>query len=205
METSDKGEYPISGVLLAAGASLRFGGELPKQLRTFAGEPLVRRAARSLLLSRLSEVIVVIGFCGELVSEALSELDVKLVNNPRYAQGQSTSVKAGLAAVSPDSEGACFCPCDQPFLDPETVNHLCHCHRVSDRGIALPVFAGRRGAPVFFSRSMFSALTGIRGDEGGRQMVRSYPDEVLEVELEAERALLDADTSEELKRLEGLL
>ncbi len=203
--TSNRHPYSISGVLLAAGASLRFGGELPKQLHTFAGETLVRLAARALLLSRLTEVIVVTGFSAELVSEALSGLDVKLVNNPRYARGQSTSVKAGLAAVSPGSEGACFCPCDQPFLDPETVNRLYDRHRLSDRGIALPVFAGRRGAPVFFRRSMFPALMEIRGDEGGRLVVSSYPGEVLEVELEDERPLLDADTPEDLHSLEALM
>ncbi len=205
VEISRGGEYPISGVLLAAGAALRFGGELPKQVRTFAGEALVRRAARALLGSRLCELVVVTGCCADLVSEALFGLDVRLVNNPRHAEGQSTSVRAGLAMVSPASEGACFSPCDQPFLDSQTIDHLYQCHVLSDRGITLPVFAGRRGTPVFFRRSMFSALMEIRGDQGGRQIVRSYPDEVLEVELPNERALLDADTSEELKRLEDLL
>lgn len=198
-----RGQYSISGVLLAAGASLRFGGELPKQLQAFAGEPLVRRAARALVLSRLAEVIVVTGFCDELVSEALSGLDVQLVHNPRYAEGQSTSVKVGLCAVSPGSEGACFCPCDQPFLDPTTIDLLCRCHQAGDSAVTLPSFAGRRGAPVFFRRSMFSALMEIDGDEGGRQVLRDHPDEVLEVELDEERPILDVDTREDLQRLEA--
>ena len=198
-----RGQYSISGVLLAAGASLRFGGELPKQLQAFAGEPLVRRAARALVLSRLTEVIVVTGFCDELVSEALSGLDVQLVNNRRYAEGQSTSVKAGLRAVSPGSAGVCFCPCDQPFLDPETINLLHERHQAGDSAITLPSFAGRRGAPVFFRRSMFSALMEINGDEGGRQVLRDHPDEVLEVELDDERPILDVDTLEDLQSLKS--
>lgn len=205
MARAESGEGPISGVLLAAGVSLRFGGALPKQLTVFAGEALVRRAARALVLSRVCEVIVVTGFCDGLVAEALSGLDVQLVNNPTYADGQSTSVKVGLGAVSAGSDSACFCPCDQPFLDAETIDHLYRCHQASDRGIALPSFAGRRGAPVFFRRSMFPALMEISGDEGGRQVVRDHPDEVLEVELADERPILDADTAEDLQRLEALM
>ena len=196
---------PISGVLLAAGASLRFGSELPKQLRIFAGEALVRRTAQTLLRSRLSEVLVVTGFRSELVRDALSGLDVRIVHNPNYREGQSTSVRVGLAAVSTGSAGACFCPCDQPFLDSETIDRLYRCHEASDRGIAVPCFEGRRGAPVFFRRSMFPALAEIRGDEGGRQALRGNADEVLEVELESERPLLDADAPEDLDRLETLM
>ena len=79
----------ISAVLLAAGASRRLGRN--KLLLEVGGRPVVRRAAAALLGAEVSEVIVVTGHEAEAVRRALGGLDVRLVHNPAFADGQAAS------------------------------------------------------------------------------------------------------------------
>ena len=95
----------VAAIVLAAGRSTRMGGP-NKLLETISGKPLVRIAAEQALSSRASPVVVVSGHERARVEAALASLDVRLVHNPDYAQGLSTSVKAGLAALPPESEAA---------------------------------------------------------------------------------------------------
>jgi len=191
----------ISGVLLAAGSSRRFGGDLPKQLQNFEGEPLVRRAARQALASSLGEVIVVVGAAAEAVRSALEDLPVSIVENTAYEAGQSTSVQAGLEAVATTADAVLFLPCDQPFLDAETLNWVIWAYEKTGGGIVVPAFEGKRGAPTLFDRRYFPELLSLSGDVGGRVLLERYADRVLTVALESELPLLDADTPSQLERL----
>ncbi len=191
----------VSGVLLAAGESTRMDAGQVKQLLPFAGQPLVRRLAGAALASRLSELIVVVGFAADRVRRAVAGLDVRVVENPDYRDGQSTSVKVGLAAVDPAADAAMFLPVDQPFLSSELIDRLITAYGATGGPIVLPAYGDRRGAPVLFDRSLFPELARISGDEGGRQLVRRYPDRVVTVLLESPDPLLDIDTTEEYSRL----
>ncbi|HRC87203.1 MAG TPA: nucleotidyltransferase family protein, partial [Thermoanaerobaculia bacterium] len=147
----------ISAVLLAAGRSTRFGGDQPKQLYPWEGEPLVRRTARAALAAGFDELLVVVGHRSREVEAALAGMAVKVVANPRFAEGKASSVAAGLAAVSPRSAAAVFLPCDQPWLDTELLLGLAEAYRLTSAGstgggIVVPSFEGRRGAPVLFDR-----------------------------------------------------
>jgi molybdenum cofactor cytidylyltransferase len=89
----------VSGVVLAAGSSRRFGDQSIKQLVDIDGEPLVRRVVGRVLRSNLSEVIVVVGKAAGEVERACQDLEVRTVFNSRFEEGQSLSVRAGLAAI----------------------------------------------------------------------------------------------------------
>jgi len=197
------GQISVSAILLAAGGSERFGGDLPKQLALFHGEPLVRRAARTALAATFAEVLAVTGHRAEEVEAALADLDVTFVRNPEWTEGQSTSVKAGLARVAPSSRAALFLPCDQPLLTPGILDRILDAYRATSGRIVLPVHRGRRGSPVLLDRSLFPELEQITGDTGGRQVVRHHPHDVVEVPLANESSLTDVDTVEELKALEA--
>jgi molybdenum cofactor cytidylyltransferase len=190
----------VSGVLLAAGRSRRFGGPLPKQLARLDGEPLVRRAARTALAAVLGEVLVVTGHRAAEVEQALAGLAVTVVPNPAWAEGQSTSVRAGLARVAPAAGAAVFLPCDQPGLDASVLGRLVAAWRQTGAPAVVPAHRGRRGLPTLFDRSLFAELAGITGDTGGRQVLRRHPGAVVEVELGDGRPLLDVDTPEDLAR-----
>jgi molybdenum cofactor cytidylyltransferase len=198
----------VSAVVLAAGSSERFGAATPKQLATFQDETLVRRAARVALASAACEVLVVTGYRAAEVERAFDGLAVRVVRNSHYARGQSTSVRAGLAAVDPRSAGALFVPCDQPLLDAATLDRLIQRFAAlpPEQGGAwavVPSHRGRRGSPALIGRGLFADLERLAGDEGGRRVMAARPDRVVEVELDDPAPLVDVDTLADLRRLEA--
>lgn len=192
----------VSGVLLAAGASSRFAGPRPKQLALFDEEPLVRRAARTALASRLRELIVVVGFAPAMVREALAGLPLRVVENPDFRAGQAGSLSTGLAAIDPTARAALVLPCDQPLLSADDLDRMIAAYESSAPPIVLPRAPRRRGAPALFDHTLFGDLARIEGDTGGRHLFERFTDRIVEVELSDPRALEDVDTAADLRRLE---
>ncbi len=95
----------IGGVVLAAGGARRYGA--PKLLLPWKGEAIIRQVVKTALSAGLSPVVVVAGEQIEEIRDAVSDLDVKLVHNPNWESGQSSSVKAGLGAI-PANAGGCY-------------------------------------------------------------------------------------------------
>jgi len=194
----------VAAVLLAAGEGRRMGGPV-KQLATVDGEPLVRRAARAALGSRARPVIVVTGHAHDAVAAALAGLDVAIVHNPAYAEGLSASLKAGLAAVPAEADGAAVLLADMPAIDAAAIDRLVEAFDPA-RGalVAVATVNGRRGNPVVWSRRFFPELAAVTGDTGGRALIGRDPAAVVEVELGA-AAGLDVDTPEALAAAGGVL
>lgn len=194
-------EMTVWGVILAAGLSTRFPGGRAKQLLDFLGEPMVRRTAENALASRLSGVIAVVGHRAAEVRKALAGLPVEIADNPDYAAGLSTSVRAGLARVPPEAAAALFLPADQPLAGPDLLDRLIAAWRDTGGPIVEPSFAGHRGSPVLLDRSLFAELAALTGDVGGRALVARHPERVVRVPLEDGTPLLDADSEEGYRRL----
>ena len=188
----------VAAVVLAAGRSTRMGGP-NKLLADIARRPLVRIAAEEALASRAKPVIVVTGHQREQVENALAGLPVELVHNPDFADGLGTSVRAGIAAVPADADGAIVCLGDMPQVDAGLIDRLIAAFD-PDQGalVVMPTFEGRRGNPVLWSRRFFPDLTAIEGDVGARHLIGRYSEAVVEVPLEGKAALVDVDTPEAL-------
>jgi molybdenum cofactor cytidylyltransferase len=153
----------VAGVVLAAGPSSRFGDDLPKQLLELEGEPLVRRVARRALESNLIDVIVVVGYREREITAALGVLPLQVVVNPHFEQGQSTSVRVGLAEVRPDATAVMFLPVDQPHLTRRVIDRLIAAHEKTSASIVVPAFEGERGAPVLISAATAVGASSFRG------------------------------------------
>ena len=164
----------IAGIVLAAGQSSRLGR--PKQLLPVHGEPLIRHTLRRVLASSLDQVILVVGHEADLVRDAVAGLPVECVFNPDSAAGQSTSVRAGLAALSPEIESAVFILGDQPGVDPKVIDSLIASWRTSRPPVVAPRYEDRMGNPVLFDRRVFTKLAALEGDSGARLVVRAYHD-----------------------------
>ncbi|AUX10111.1 molybdenum cofactor cytidylyltransferase [Halalkaliarchaeum desulfuricum] len=165
----------VGGVVLAAGTSSRFegGNKLAVELD---GEPIVRRATRCLLRSRLEEVVVIVGFEADRIAALVEDLPVAVRRNERFSEGQSTSVRTGVDhAVDRGWSAAVFGLGDMPFVDPTTVDSLIEAHENSEGSILWPSFEGERGNPVLFSGEHFDALRSVTGDRGGRRLVETHP------------------------------
>lgn len=195
----------IAAVILAAGRSTRMGGP-NKLLEQIGGRPLVRIAVEEALASRARPVIVVTGHQRDKVEAALEGLNVRRVHNPNFAEGLSTSVKAGLAAVPADADGAIVCLGDMPQVDAGLIDKLVAAFD-PERGalVVVPVIEGKRGNPVVWSRRFFPELMALDGDVGARHLIGRYPEAVAEVPLTDTAALIDVDTPEALKKLKAEL
>lgn len=189
----------IAAVVLAAGGSTRFGQ--PKQLLDWQDTPLVAHVADVALVAGLDPVLVVLGAHADEVRSVVDDLPVEAVMNWRWADGLSTSVQTGLAMLPPTIDGVLFIQCDQPLLSPDLLRRLVARHRETEAPIVYPVFAGRRGTPALFARSLFRELAAVRGDEGGRSLIQRHQDQVATVEVDDPDLLADVDTPEDYARL----
>jgi len=193
------GNRHVTAIILAAGRSTRMGGP-NKLLAELGRKPLVRLVTEQALASKAHDVIVVTGHQAELVEKALAGLDVKFVRNPDFAEGLASSVKAGVAAVPDDADGAVICLGDMPMISAQLIDHLIEAF-APDRGnlIAVPVSDGRRGNPVLWSRRFFNELMSLDGDIGARHLIARHGEAVAEVAVEGFGAFLDIDTPQALE------
>ena len=187
----------IAAIVLAAGRSTRMGG--PNKLTAeVAGKPLLRIAAEEALASRADPVIVVTGHQRDRVEQALAGLNVRFVHNPGFADGLSTSLRAGIAAVPADADGAIVCLGDMPQVRAALIDRLIAAFDPA-RGalIVVPTIQGKRGNPVLWSRRFFPELAALEGDVGARHLIGTYGEALTEVTADA-AALIDIDTPEAL-------
>ena len=192
-----------AGILLAAGVSARMGGA-NKLLLPWRGEPMVRLPARALVEAGLRPVIAVLGHEAGAVGRALEALPVRTVFNPDFREGMGASLRAGVQALPPDAVAVAVALGDLPALSAPIVRAVVAAFRASPRGIAVPVFRGRRGHPVVFDLERYRpALLGLRGDRGARDVVAAHPGDVLEVPVDDPAVIRDVDTPDAYEGVEG--
>ncbi|RMF03482.1 MAG: putative selenium-dependent hydroxylase accessory protein YqeC [Chloroflexi bacterium] len=186
-------------VLLAAGGSSRFGA--PKQLATWGGVTLVERAADVALASQADGVTVVLGAHAAACRAALGRRPVQIVVNTNWAQGQSTSLRAGLEHLPAGTGSAIFLPVDMPGITPDVLNALITCHRQTLAPLVWPEFEGQRGNPVLFDRDLFGQLAQISGDTGGRALFKKYARQAGRVAANSAEILHDVDRPEDFYKM----
>jgi CTP:molybdopterin cytidylyltransferase MocA len=192
----------VSAILLTAGGGSRFGGG--KLLAQFGGRPLVLAALDALATAPVDETVVVLGANAEEMRRICEPYDVRTVENPEWEQGQSTSVLAGLRALSAEALAVVVLLGDQPFVGAEAVGRLVAAFEGGAR-IAVATYGGRRRNPVLFSREVWPLLEEeLAGDEGARSVLRRYPGLVVEVPCEGVGDPADVDTRADLRRLEEM-
>lgn len=188
----------ISAIVLAAGASSRFGSQ--KLLVPFRGSPLIRHTVENVLASRVTETVVVLGRDGDQVRDALADLPVRFVTNVDFRSGLSTSLRAGIKAIAPSAAAAIVVLGDQPGVTADIINRLIEEGVRSGRQIVVPEYAGTRGNPVLFDATLFGELQTIEGDQGARAVIPRDPTRVATVVFPFEMPA-DVDTPEDYARL----
>jgi molybdenum cofactor cytidylyltransferase len=198
-------DHSIAAIVLAAGRSSRMGGP-NKLLAEIGGRPLVRIVVEATLGSRARPVLVVIGHQRERIEAALAGLAVKFVHNKDFADGLGTSLKAGIAALPPEVDGAVICLGDMPQVDAALIDRLIDAID-PDKGalVAVPTVDGKRGNPVVWSRRFFPDLMTVEGDVGARHLIGRYGEAVVEVPVTDIGVLADIDTPQALAALKAEL
>jgi molybdenum cofactor cytidylyltransferase len=191
----------VAAIVLAAGRGTRFGAE-PKLLATLEGKPLVRHVAEAAVLARAEPVIVVTGHRAPAVEAGLSDLPVRTIRNDRFAEGLSTSLKAGFAALPSDCRGAIVLLADMPRIGAALIDELVKAWEQSGSPAALiPTHADQRGNPVVISTSLGPEIDRLTGDTGLGPILRQRTDIVLHP-VDDRAVLEDVDTTETLAALQ---
>lgn len=188
-----------AGIILAAGASSRMGRT--KQLLPFKNTTLLGRVMENAARSRLHERIVVLGHDADHIIKALDFSGTRIVRNPDYALGQSTSLIKGLSAVSREIAGAMFLLADQPLVGPMLIDRILSAFEVSDAPIIIPFFQGRRGNPVIVDRSLFPRLSLLTRDTGARDLFREYESAIVKVPVDDPAVVTDIDTPDDYREI----
>src|SRR3972149_11992844 len=190
----------ISGIILAAGAAGGMGGEkVPPKLNR---KPALSWVLEAALSSELDEVVCVVRELKE-IQQGISLKHEKLgwAVNERAAEGQGTSVIAGLKAINPQSEAALFLVGDQPLVKRDLINGLIDLFRKTAALIVAPTFQGQTRNPVLFRRDLFPELLKLTGDRGGRRLIEKYKDKTVFLEWKEEAPFLDVDRWEDYEKL----
>jgi molybdenum cofactor cytidylyltransferase len=192
----------ISGLILGAGASQRFGE--PKQLLPFAGTTLlgwvVSQAQQAM---GLDELIVVLGRSADEVRKRVDFGDASVVENLVFSEGCASSYRAGIAALDSHAEAIMIILGDQPGITPEIIDCLAEEWRRTDAPIALCSYEGRKGHPMIFARALFHQLEALHGDKAAWKLVDAYASSLLEVHL-ALPFPEDINTREDFERIASL-
>ena len=189
----------ISGILLAAGESRRMGS--PKALLRYQGQTFIERICTAFLTAGVDELIVVLGARAAQLRQALpTQANLRTVENPRYFQGQLSSLMTGIGALSPESEAAVVNLVDHPLVTAETITALIASFRAAPLPILIAAYQGRRGHPVLFSSQVYGEILAAPLDQGAKVVVRKDPSRVREVPLDDPGILADIDTPEDYTR-----
>jgi molybdenum cofactor cytidylyltransferase len=190
----------VAAIVLAAGRGTRFGEE-PKLLAKVGGKALVRHAAEAAVDSTADPVIVVTGHCADAVQAELKGLPIQIVHNPLFADGLSTSLKAGFSALPPRVRAALVLLGDMPLVSASLIDALvAGWHDRGEPAALIPTLDGRRGNPVVISRALQAAVEELSGDVGAGPVLRGRPD-VVEWPTADSAVVQDIDTREELGKL----
>ena len=184
-------------VLLAAGAGSRFTGSTHKLLAQIGGARVVDRAVGAVLAAidsgaPIDAVIVVTG----AVPLAFDDPRVRTVHNPAWADGQATSLQAGIdEARDLGAEAVVVGLADQPFVDPSAWTAVAS----STSPIAVAQYAddATTRTPALLRRETWGLLP-TTGDFGARHLVSSRPELVEQVPCSGSPA--DIDTPEDLAK-----
>jgi molybdenum cofactor cytidylyltransferase len=189
----------VAAIVLAAGRASRMGTN--KLVAELDGEPIVRRTVSAALASRARPVVVVTGHEADAVRGALAGLDVVFAHNPSYADGMSTSLRAGLQAIGPAAASAALiCLGDMPRLAARHLDEVIAAHR-DDETIVVPTCDRKRGNPVLWPRRYFAEMTALAGDVGARALIERHAEHVLLLPIDDPAILLDVDTPAALAAL----
>ena len=195
----------FSAVVLAAGTSTRMAGR-HKLLLPLGEEPVIRHTVRAVLGAHPVEVVVVTGAQAEAVAGALAGLAVKIQFNPRFGEGQMTSVAAGVAALEARCDAVMVCLGDMALLEAADYAELARAFATRPRGaILVPRRGAIRGNPVVFASSFIPEVLAGNRNLGCRKLIADHPEDVHVYEPDHDRFFVDLDTPADYAALRARL
>ncbi len=187
-------------IILAAGKASRMGK--PKQLLTYQGSSLISHAVKIGLNSICKPLIVVLGAYTEQIKPEIDKLPVKIVENPHWKTGMSSSIRAGIAAIkesNPNLDAVIIALADQPLISEAVFDRLIQSYQETQNIIIASAYDDIVGVPALFNKTLFSELINLEGDKGAKALMRKYQDEMLAIAIP--EAAIDIDTPDDYQKL----
>ncbi|WP_343315569.1 nucleotidyltransferase family protein [Brucella sp. BE17] len=204
MNRSVIADVKIEAMVLAAGSSRRMGAA-NKLMAHFEDATLISRITKRALASKANTVSVVLGHQAAQLTAILAPLAITTIYNADHASGMASSLKAGIENLAPDTAGVLIVLGDMPAIEIDHINRLIDRFRDADgKAIIRATSNGERGNPVILPRSLFAAVSNLKGDVGARRLIEESVLEILDVEI-GPAALIDVDTPEALIKAGGVL
>lgn len=193
----------VGAILLAAGEGSRLG-KVPKCLLSLQGMPLIKRHMIALSGAGVDEVVVVTGYYHADVEPAVESFPVKVVRNPAPEEGQQSSVRLGLEAVTNTLDLVLIMLADQPLLTADDLTELISTFKKRSPGtsIVYPEVNEQRGNPVIFSGELIAQLLAADKKIGCRKFIDDNPALVHKLITENDHFVLDIDTPEDVMTFE---
>jgi len=190
-----------AAVLLAAGAGSRFGNR-PKSLLELDGVPLIRRLLIALSGAGVDEVVIVLGHHAELIEPAVKTFPVTLVRNPSPDDGQVSSQRLGLAALTGQFDAVIVALADQPLINEQDITALIGGFMSRPEGVSViyPEVAGERGNPVMFTADVRAQILAGAAHLGCREWQAANPAAVAPLVTDNRSYKVDIDTVDDLER-----
>jgi CTP:molybdopterin cytidylyltransferase MocA len=198
----------VRAIVLAAGASSRMGTPKAALTLTDAGETFVSRLIRQLMAARLPDIVVVTGATPERVRAAAGPIrrPVRFEHNDQWAQGQLTSLIAGLRPRRGDVlEAALVTLVDAPLVSQSTIERLLDTWRRKRAPIVRPARGESHGHPVIFDCALFDELRAADPAVGPKAVVRAHAGDIVNVAVDDAGAFIDIDTPDEYRAALGQL
>jgi len=193
----------LAAVILSAGESRRMGS--PKALLPYHDQTFLEHLLDITTHPKIACQRVVLGAGAEEIIQRTGVERAKTVLNPDWREGQLSSIQCALRALAPQSpDGILLCLVDQPLITSALVQSLIEAFYRSGKAVVLPVYRGRRGHPVIFSRRLFDELLAAPLDKGAREVVRAHAQDVEEVPTEEEGCVLNLNDPATFRRASGV-
>jgi len=191
----------IWALVLAAGESKRMGES--KQLLSYDNKTILETVIDHITQSNVDETLVVLGSNRENIEEAIKDLPVKSVYNPRFKEGMLSSAQKGFVSLPEEAEAVLVFLGDQPRIPSSVIDQIIRTYHSSEKGIVLPVYDKKRGHPVLISTKYREEVAHLDPQLGLRELIHNHPEDILEVDLDSSSILEDIDTPEDYKNLKN--
>lgn len=184
----------ITGILLAAGSSARFGA--PKLLATLANGAAVGMQSAEAMAPHVDDLLVVLRPGDSALERLFLAREFRITIAPDAAAGMGHSL-AHAVRCSSASAAWLVGLADMPFVAATTMRALCHELRNGAKLVA-PFYRDRRGNPVGFSCRYKDELEGLTGDQGAREILRRDRAEIVRVGVSDPGIFSDIDRPSDL-------
>jgi molybdenum cofactor cytidylyltransferase len=191
----------IAGLILAAGESRRMGRD--KALLNYRGRSFLSAIIATLQAAGAEKIAVVLGHHAAEIQRSIASLDTLIAYNPNYRAGQTSSLQAGLAALTEFApEAVVLCLVDHPAVTPGVIQQLVERYRLSKAPVVIPTYHGERGHPVLLGNALIPELMHLDPGTGANSVIHKYGETTELVEVDDAGVVLDIDDPESYEKLD---